>query len=68
MLGEKNDKNDNVTNLFNACRKGNLNLVKYLVDLGSNINKVNSSNGWTPLFFACEKGHQDIVKYLMEQK
>jgi len=42
----------------------NLNLVKYLVDCGLDINKA-KNDGWTPLFYASMNGHENIVKYLV---
>jgi len=40
---------------------GNLELVKYLVEMGAEINKENY-NGRTPLFDACFCGNLDLVK------
>ncbi|KAL6625855.1 ankyrin repeat-containing domain protein [Neocallimastix sp. 'constans'] len=44
---------------------GNENLVKYLVELGADVNKENKFNE-TPLYCACRKGNEKIVKYLIE--
>ena len=52
-----------VSGLFSACKSGNADLVKYLVEHGAN---VNNENGKTPLVIACEKGRKSIVKYLVE--
>jgi ankyrin repeat protein len=51
--------------LFMACKGGNENLVKYLVELGADVNKENKFNE-TPLYCACRKGNEKIVKYLIE--
>jgi len=40
-------------------------IVKYLVEIGVNINK-ESKNGNTPLFDACRSGNLNLVKYLVE--
>ena len=54
------------TPLFNACKWGNEDIVKYLVEKRADINK---ENRWaeTPLFSACTWGNEDIVKYLVEK-
>ena len=48
-----------------ASRKGRLEIVKYLVEHGANINYA-TNDGFTPLSFASRAGHLDIVKYLQE--
>ena len=55
-----------VTPLYIACKNGNINVVKYLVENGADINKKNKDK-WTPLFIACYKEHIPIVKYLVER-
>jgi len=54
------------TPLIISCKKGNLNIVKLLVDNGADINKKNKY-GDTPLTISCEKGNFDIIKYLVEK-
>jgi len=62
----EDDDTDNVDKyLINACKKGNENIVKYLVKLGGNTNK-KRWHGRTPFFIACENGHVNIVKYFIE--
>jgi len=51
--------------LHYACRNGNENIVKYLVDHGAYINKQNEY-GETSLHYACRNGNENIVKYLVE--
>lgn len=51
--------------LMEACRQGNLEVVKYLVKKGANINAKNKF-GWTPLMIACELGHSEIVDFLLK--
>ena len=52
-----------------ASRKGNLQIVQYLLEKGANIEaKVQGFNaGRTPLGLACEKGNLQIVQYLLEK-
>ena len=52
--------------MFYACKNGNEDLVKYLINHGADINKVNEA-GETPLFNACSGKNGNLVKYLIEQ-
>jgi len=45
----------------------NENLIKYLIDLGANVNKENC-NGETLLFEACCDENEVIIKYLVEHR
>ena len=58
---------DNQTPLFNACRSGNKNLVKYLVEPRTSID-IEDRYGETPLFDACASGNKDLIKYLIEER
>jgi len=51
--------------LNGACNNGNEFLVKYLIELGINING-KSYNNWAPLHHACYYGDENIVKCLVE--
>ena len=56
-----------ITPLILATDAGNLEIVKYLVDHGADVNAVeNDDHKWSALIMAAEKGHLDIVKYLVE--
>ena len=55
-----------MTPIYVACQNGHIEVVKYLVEHGANINKGNNNNNATPLDIACEKGHEKVVKYLVE--
>jgi len=56
---------DDETLLFIACKNRNLILVKYLIELGLDINKENDY-GETPFFNACESRNLELVKYLIK--
>jgi len=51
---------------FKACKNGNETIVKYFVEHGVNINKINKY-GKTSLFYVCKYGNKiSIVNYLVE--
>ncbi len=52
--------------LYIACQEGHIDVVKYLVEHGSTIDK-EDKNGITPLSVACEIGNEDIIQYLIKQ-
>ncbi len=55
------------TPLHVAASKGNLEVVKLLLQRGANINTANSA-GNTPLHLAVLNGHKEIVEFLVEEK
>ena len=60
-----NQKNiGGATPLLLACREGNLEIVKILIDNGANINATDNE-GWTPLMRAALAGKKDVVDLLM---
>lgn len=65
MIGADVDALDekDCTPLHWACKKGSNDLVKLLVDRGSNLNS-QTKEGWTPLYLACEEGHTDAAMLL----
>ena len=50
-----------------AAYYGHLEIVKYLVENGADIN-AKDNNGWTSLIHAAYNGHLEVVKYLVENK
>ena len=63
IINSKNSRDCSA--LFVACEKGNLELVRLLIDNGANVNDV-CVYGNTPLHVASEKANPQIVKYLIE--
>ncbi|ORX42282.1 ankyrin [Piromyces finnis] len=61
--------NDGWTPLHHAYYQGNENIVKYLIEKGTNLN-ISDNIETAPLHFACqeEKENLDLVKYLIEKK
>ncbi|KAJ5381896.1 ankyrin [Penicillium cataractarum] len=52
--------------LWWAAHQGHLEVVKLLVEAGSDFKLATSEdNGWTPLYAAASKNHEDVVKYLL---
>ena len=57
---------DGCTPFHYACKAGNLELVKLLVEaLGCDV-AVKDVNGWTGLQYACKGFHMTVVKYIVE--
>lgn len=50
-----------------ACRKGFVEIVQILFDLGVDVNVSVSENHWTPLIWASRYGHVETVKFLIEK-
>ena len=59
-------ESDHWTALMEACSKGYLTVVEFLLEAGANINQTNI-DGCTPLFFALEGHHDDLVVQLCEK-
>lgn len=53
--------------IIQACEKGNLEIVKLLLDKGVKINKTYSRDDKTPLMQACYYGYYDIVQLLINK-
>jgi|LakMenEpi03Aug12_release.lakeMendotaPanAssembly.Ray.scaffolds.fasta_scaffold749898_1 ankyrin repeat protein len=49
-----------------AADKGHLNIVRYLVQKGADINLNDGIVGGSPIGSAASSGHADVVKYLLE--
>ena len=56
------------TALVYASGNGHLDIVKYLVSKGADINIIGDKYGITPLSNAAKNGHLEVVKYLLENK
>ena len=54
--------------LYSACRNGNLELVRYLIEQQYLNKEITGKLGQTPLHIACSNGNLNIVKYLCEKQ
>ncbi|MFC2162030.1 ankyrin repeat domain-containing protein, partial [Acidobacteriota bacterium] len=63
-LVKANDKNDD-TPLHIAADAGHLEIVRFLIQKGADLNSFNSSRR-NPVLMAGYNGHQDVVKFLLE--
>lgn len=63
VLGCTDDLNEE---LLLAARKGNVGIVRALLDKGADIN-AKSPYGATPLYFAASNGHLEVVRLLVER-
>ena len=49
-----------------AARHGDINIVKYLVESGLDINASGGTSGSKPINFAASEGHIDVVKFFLD--
>lgn len=57
---------DGYTALYSACQEDRIEIVKYLIENGLNVNKIERyRSGFSPLMVASQRGHLEIVKYLV---
>ncbi|KAF8763623.1 Serine/threonine-protein phosphatase 6 like protein [Argiope bruennichi] len=57
--------NDGFSLLHIAAQFGHLNIMKYLIEIGADINSENDA-GTKPIHFAAREGHKDIVQFLLD--
>jgi len=59
--------------LFIASKRGNLEMVKFLVDVGADVNAFDMNSfktretGWTALVYAAVNDHMEVVRYFVEE-
>lgn len=62
------DKNRGVFSLLQACKNGNTEAVRLLLDKGADINEVDPVKGYFPLLLASQNGHTEVVRLLLDKK
>jgi ankyrin repeat protein len=60
------DVNEKERPLVLAAEKGNIDIVKLLLEHGADVNGTESKYGSAPLHFAAQKGYLDVVKLLLD--
>ena len=60
-------KADGSTALHDAAKRGSLEIVKFLVETGAEID-VRNNNNETPFYLSNRNEHKEISKYLLEKK
>ena len=63
---ENKTSDEKINSLMNASINGNLAVVKYLIEIGVDVNS-ETYDSFTPLIYASLHGHLEVVKYLIEQ-
>jgi len=76
LLGQSDvmGENELTAALFTASKKGNLEMVSFLVEEGADVNAFDMNSyktretGWTPLVYAAVNDRLDVVKYFIEER
>ena len=53
--------------LHTASLKGNVSIVKMLIEAGADVDRCGGVLDYTPLHSACEGGHKEVVDYLIRE-
>ena len=67
MLNQRDDETNKMTLLMWACDLGHLEIVKFLVEAGANVN-AQDAEGQTCLHYAVSCENLDVCKYLCQVK
>lgn len=52
---------------YKPMKDSKLDIIKFLVSKGANVNYRHNKDGWTPLELACKIGHINVIKYLISK-
>eukprot|EP00057_Strongylocentrotus_purpuratus_P015130 XP_011669604.1 PREDICTED: ankyrin repeat domain-containing protein 50-like [Strongylocentrotus purpuratus] len=63
----KKGDNDGKTALHIAAQEGHIDVTKYLINQGAEVNMGDRNDGYTPMHIAASKDDLDIVKVLLEE-
>ena len=53
--------------LHTASLKGNVSIVKMLIEAGADVDRCAGALDYTPLLYACAGGHKEVVDYLIRE-
>jgi len=65
LQNKRQKKYDLNISLIDWCKKGDIEKVKMVLNLGANVNCIDE-NGYTPLFWALQKNNKRVIKTLKE--
>ena len=52
---------------YKPMKDSNIDIIKFLVSKGADVNYRHNTEGWTPLELACKIGHINVIKYLLNK-
>ena len=61
------DEGYNNPPLHTASSKGNVSIVKMLIEAGANVERCGGVLDYAPLQYACNGGHKEVVDYLIRE-
>ena len=67
VVEQHTSKAEGCTYLHSACIIGDLDIVKYVMQIYYCDAQCQDNDGWTPLHYSCKHGHLHIVEYLVNE-
>jgi serine/threonine-protein phosphatase 6 regulatory ankyrin repeat subunit B len=68
VVEQYTSKAEGCTYLHSACIIGDLDIMKYLMQIYYCDAQCQDNDGWTPLHYCCKHGHLQLVEYLVNER